>query len=98
VHLVPGVSLNVSRSGPSLTFGVRGAHLTVGRTGIRKTVGIPGTGIYYTSHQGYHTGYHSAKSETPRPPADQAPADRHAERILAVIVLGLIGIVVIALL
>src|SRR5438094_349168 len=27
VHLCPGLSLNVSRSGPRLTFGVRGAHL-----------------------------------------------------------------------
>jgi len=32
----------------------------MGRTGVRKTVGIPGTGIYYTSHSGYHSGAHSA--------------------------------------
>lgn len=98
VHLCPGVSLNVSRSGPSLTFGARGVHMTVGRTGIRKTVGIPGTGLYYTSRQGYHTGYHSAKSDVALPPSEQALADRHAERMLGgVIVLGVIVVIILAL-
>lgn len=59
VKVLPGISLNFSTSGPSLSVGVRGAHVTVGRRGIRKTVGIPGTGIYYTSQHGYHTGVHS---------------------------------------
>ena len=29
VHLCPGLSVNLSRSGPSLTLGVRGAHVTL---------------------------------------------------------------------
>jgi hypothetical protein len=90
VHLVPGLSLNLSRSGPSLTFGVRGAHVTVGRTGVRKTVGLPGTGVYYTTRHGYHTGYHSAKSDAPLSPDVQAAANRRAERTLGVIVLGIV--------
>jgi Protein of unknown function (DUF4236) len=98
LHLCPGLSLNVSPSGPSLTVGVRGAHVTVGRTGVRKTVGIPGTGLYYTSRQGYHTGYHSAKGEVSRPPEQQAAADRQAERMLGVIVLGVIVVAVLWLL
>ncbi len=60
VHILPGLSLNVSKSGPSLTLGVRGAHLTLGHRGITRTVGLPGTGIYYTSRSGYHSGIHSA--------------------------------------
>jgi hypothetical protein len=56
VSIFPGLSINVSKSGPSLTVGMRGAHVTVGSKGIRKTVGIPGTGIYYTSQSGYHSG------------------------------------------
>jgi hypothetical protein len=60
VRLFPGVSMNLSRSGPSLSLGVRGAHVTFGRRGVTKTVGIPGTGVFYTSRQGYHTGVHSA--------------------------------------
>jgi Protein of unknown function (DUF4236) len=98
LHVCPGLSLNMSRSGPSLTFGVRGAHVTVGGTGIRKTVGIPGTGLYYTSRHGYHTGYHSAKGEAPRPPDQQAAVDTQAERTLGLIVLGAIIIIAIALL
>ena len=33
------VSVNVSKSGPSLTVGMRGAHMTFGGKGIRRTVG-----------------------------------------------------------
>lgn len=29
VHLAPGVTLNIAKTGPSLSFGVRGAHLTI---------------------------------------------------------------------
>ena len=47
VHLCPGLSVNLSRSGPSLTMGVRGAHVTLGRGRVTKTVGLPGTGIFY---------------------------------------------------
>lgn len=68
VHLCPGLSVNLSRSGPSLTLGVRGAHVTLGRDRITKTVGLPGTGIFYTSRQGMHTGYHSAKHDAPVTP------------------------------
>jgi hypothetical protein len=39
-------------------MGVRGAHMTVGRKGVRRTVGIPGTGVFYTSRTGNHTGVH----------------------------------------
>src|ERR1700732_2541600 len=100
VHLFPGVAVNVSRSGPSLTVGVRGAHVTVGRTGVTRSVGLPGTGIYYTSHRGYHSGFHSAHSETPIPREQQANADRSAERtigILAIVIVGLIVLLVMAL-
>jgi hypothetical protein len=48
--------VNLSRSGPSLSVGVRGAHVTFGRKGVRRTVGVPGTGVYWTSFDGYHSG------------------------------------------
>ncbi len=90
VNIFPGLSVNLSKSGPSLSVGVRGAHVTVGRSGVRKTVGIPGTGIYYTSYQGYHTGFHSAHQESPLSPEAQAAQDRKAEWILGAIVLAII--------
>jgi len=58
VRVLPGLTVNLSRSGPSLSVGVRGAHVTVGRLGVTRTVGIPGTGIYWTDRTGHHTGAH----------------------------------------
>jgi hypothetical protein len=72
--LVPGVRMNLSRSGPSLSLGVRGAHVTVGSRGVRRTVGLPGTGVFYTTTSGHHTGVHSGRHfVTPPQP------DRHAD-------------------
>lgn len=93
VHLCPGLSVNLSRSGPSLSVGIRGAHVTVGPTGVTKTVGLPGTGIFYTSRNGMHTGYHSAKQDAQVTPDEQAAANRSAERTIVVFVLGAILLV-----
>jgi hypothetical protein len=47
--LLPGVYINCSKSGPSISLGPRGARFTVGPRGTRETVGIPGTGVSYTT-------------------------------------------------
>jgi hypothetical protein len=44
---------------------VRGAHVTLGPKAITKTVGLPGTGVFYTSRSGSHSGVHSAHSSSP---------------------------------
>ena len=49
LRIAPGVTLNLSKSGASVSAGPRGAKVTVGRLGIRRTIGIPGTGVYATS-------------------------------------------------
>ncbi|HHL40505.1 MAG TPA: DUF4236 domain-containing protein [Deltaproteobacteria bacterium] len=49
IKIAPGVTLNLSKSGGSLSFGPRGAKFTVGSRGKRATVGIPGTGLFYTT-------------------------------------------------
>ena len=54
VRLLPGLRLNLSKSGVSASVGTRGAWLTFGRNGTRTTVGIPGTGISYTSTSEAH--------------------------------------------
>jgi len=58
--LLPGLSLNLSKSGPSLSLGIRGAHVTLSQSGVRRTVGLPGTGLFVTSKQGWHSGVHSS--------------------------------------
>lgn len=49
IKIAPGLTLNLSKSGGSLSFGPRGAKFTVGSRGKRATMGIPGTGLFYTS-------------------------------------------------
>jgi hypothetical protein len=91
VSIFPGFSVNLSKSGPSLTMGVRGAHMTFGARGITKTVGIPGTGLYYTSRTGHHTGFHSAHQETPLSPEQQSSADHKAEGAMGCLLLMVIA-------
>ncbi|MFQ5511984.1 MAG: DUF4236 domain-containing protein [Candidatus Krumholzibacteriia bacterium] len=52
IKLVPGVTLNLSKSGGSLSFGPRGSKFTVGPRGRRASFGIPGSGLFYTQRVG----------------------------------------------
>lgn len=55
ISISPGVAINLSKSGPSLSLGRRGAHVTLGHGHIRETVGIPGSGLSYTvTTDGHH--------------------------------------------
>lgn len=49
IKLLPGVRINLSRSGISTSVGVRGARVTVGPRGRTTSVGLPGTGLSHTS-------------------------------------------------
>lgn len=51
-RILPGVTLNMSKSGPSLSFGPRGFRHTIGRRGRRTTVGLPGSGLHYSVQHG----------------------------------------------
>ena len=46
VKIAPGVNINLSKSGISGTFGMKGASVNVGKNGAFVNTGIPGTGIY----------------------------------------------------
>ena len=49
ISLGNGLKLNLSKSGPSLSFGKSGMRQSINLKGqARTTVGIPGTGVYYT--------------------------------------------------
>ncbi len=78
VHIAPGLTVNLSKSGPSLSLGVRGAHVTLSGSGVRKTIGLPGSGCFYTSKQGWHSGAHTAPqfaSANAAPPFQQSGAN-----------------------
>jgi len=71
VKIVPGVTLNLSKSGGSLSFGPRGAKFTVGSRGKRATMGIPGTGLFYTTTlpSGDSGGRRNSSSAAPEVPS-----------------------------
>lgn len=49
VRIAPGLRLNLSKSGGSVSVGRRGATVNLSGRGTRTTVGLPGTGISYSS-------------------------------------------------
>lgn len=49
LRILPGITLNLSKSGVSASVGVRGARITRGHGKTRVTVGVPGSGISHTT-------------------------------------------------
>ncbi len=49
LRLIPGLRLNLSKSGPSLSVGGKGLTCNIGSKGSRTTVGLPGLGLSYTT-------------------------------------------------
>lgn len=73
IKVLPGIRLNLSRSGISTSVGVRGAHVTVGHGQVRETVGLPGTGMYYTESQSTRQALIEGAGEAEAPGAPMAP-------------------------
>jgi hypothetical protein len=75
--------------------------VTVGRRGVRRTVGLPGTGLFYTSRTGYHTGAHTAHLAGNLPaaglpnnsPASVGPAARGLGVLILVLGVVLLGVI-----
>jgi hypothetical protein len=49
-NLFPGVKVNFSKGGMSITVGRKGFHLNFSKRGVRQTVGLPGSGISESSY------------------------------------------------
>ena len=77
--ILPGVRLNLSKSGVSTSVGVRGAHVTFGPKGTRTTVGIPGTGMSWTETSSAHRPRGTHEDNRPSAPKFEMPA--HVEPI-----------------
>ena len=73
LRIAPGLTVNLSKSGPSLSIGGRGAHVTMGGArGRRTTVGLPGTGLYWTSVHRQANSRRSAVDQAHNPNAPHA--------------------------
>ncbi len=51
LRILPGVRLNLSKSGASLSVGGKGFTVNTGTRGTRETVGLPGSGVSYSKYQ-----------------------------------------------
>lgn len=51
--ILPFTTLNVSKTGLSVSVGQRGFHLTFNRHGVRMTVSLPGTGLSAMEYRRY---------------------------------------------
>jgi hypothetical protein len=63
--IIPGVRLNLSGSGASVSLGPRGLRYTIGSRGTRTTVGLPGSGLSWTAYQSYTSGDNSRPPDRP---------------------------------
>lgn len=52
ISILPGVRINLSKSGASASVGPRGADVNIGKDGITTNAGIPGTGLSYRQKVG----------------------------------------------
>jgi hypothetical protein len=83
LSIVPGLRVNLSKSGASVSIGHRGAWYTMSLRGRRLSVGLPSTGLWWTES-------HPWASRQPIPPA---PALRPEHRLAFVLVAMAIGLV-----
>src|SRR5689334_4734371 len=49
-NLFPGIKVNMSKGGMSISVGRKGFHLNFSKRGVRQTVGLPGSGISESSY------------------------------------------------
>ena len=54
--LIPGVKLNISKSGPSVSVGGHGLTENFSLKGERSTVGLPGSGVSYITTNSRRSG------------------------------------------
>ena len=63
ISLGKHLKLNISKSGISITTGVKGAHVSVNQKGrVTSTVGIPGSGLSYSKSVKIGDKYGSGKT------------------------------------
>lgn len=76
ITILPGLRLNLSKSGVSMSAGPRGASVTVGKNGVYGNVGIPGSGLSWRERLDKPNARSSSRDETYREPSsrEQRPA------------------------
>lgn len=90
IKVLPGLRLNVSKSGVRFSIGGRGAHVRISGRGQRyMSLGLPGTGLSYRAYA----------SRPPRPPCPMcAPGHAHVSAVPAIALFVGIGVAFLMLL
>jgi len=57
LRILPGLRINLSKSGASTTLGARGAGVNIGKDGITTNAGLPGSGLSYRQKVGGGRGW-----------------------------------------
>jgi hypothetical protein len=83
LRIIPGLHLNLSRSGISATVGVPGMRVTLGKRPALN-IGLPGTGISYRESLG------SAPPAPPAPPAAAPGQSVHVHWLWVALVLVIV--------
>jgi hypothetical protein len=71
LSLLPGIRLNLSKSGAAVSVGPKGAKITAGPTGIGAAAGVPGTGMFWSkqiTHKGDANADQRAEPQLRLPP------------------------------
>jgi len=63
IRLLPGLRLNISKRGGSVSVGGRGATVNLNKKGVRTTVGLPGSGLSYVSQRNWREASRPSKRE-----------------------------------
>jgi tetratricopeptide (TPR) repeat protein len=82
IRIAPGISLNLSKGGLSVSAGPPGAKFTVGTKGTRATLGLPGTGLFYTVSNPLGQAKSGARPATGPVPASRRPSLGFFKRLI----------------
>ncbi|WP_298491262.1 DUF4236 domain-containing protein [uncultured Maritimibacter sp.] len=63
IKIMPGVRVNLSKSGISTSVGGRGATVNVSKRAIRSTLSVPGTGLSWSSTSGWTESQRSLQTD-----------------------------------
>src|SRR5262245_41725114 len=77
ISLLPGVRLNISKSGISLSLGPKGAHVTSGPRGTFLNLDLHGSGVYYRRKLAAKDG----DSDAEKKPEDAPPEVSFLQRL-----------------
>jgi hypothetical protein len=75
--LFPGVKVNVSKTGMSITVGGKGFHLNFSKRGVMQTTNLPGKGL---SHRSYLFKNDQDEEETKKDEKEQRASDKSEEK------------------